>query len=246
MPNKALEMTLIDHIEELRRRLLISLIALIIGVAISLFFGQKIVDFLTIPIGGVTKLQSIEITENVGVYMRVSLLAGVILGFPVILYEILLFILPGLKRNEKRFVILSIPLATLFFVGGVVFAFYIMLPAALPFLTSFLGVQTLPRLSSYISFVTNLLFWVGVSFEMPLFVYILARFGLVTARALLSYWRQAIVLIAILAAVITPTVDPVNMGLMMTPLFILYFVSILFAWFATRRKPTTSQPVEED
>jgi len=243
MTNKPAEMTLIDHIEELRRRLLISFIALAAGVVVSLFFGEKIVTLLTEPIGGLDKLQSIEITENLGVYMRVSLLAGVIIAFPVILYELLLFILPGLKPNEKRFVIFSIPLATLFFVGGVAFAFLVMLPAALPFLTNFLGVQTNPRLSSYMSFVTSLMFWVGVSFEMPLFIYVLARFGVVTPGSLLRYWRQAIVLIAILAAVITPTVDPVNMGLMMAPLIGLYFISILFAWFARRGRsndPTSS------
>lgn len=245
MKNNNSEMSLIDHIEELRRRLLVALIALGIGVIVSLFFGEKIVAFLTIPIGGISKLQSIEITENLGVYMRVSLLAGVILAFPVIIYEILLFILPGLKRSEKRFVILSIPLATLFFVGGVAFAFLVMLPAALPFLTNFLGVQTNPRLSSYISFITNLLFWVGVCFEMPLFIYVLARFGLVTPRSMLGFWRQAIVLIAVLAAVITPTVDPVNMSLMMAPLILLYFISILFAWMAGRGRKAEPEPDEE-
>ena len=246
MKNNNSEMSLIDHIEELRRRLLVALIALGVGVTVSLFFGEKIVAFLTIPIGGISKLQSIEITENLGVYMRVSLLVGVILAFPVIIYEILLFVLPGLKRSEKRFVILSIPLATLFFVGGVAFAFLVMLPAALPFLTNFLGVQTNPRLSSYISFITNLLFWVGACFEMPLFIYVLARFGLVTPRSMLGFWRQAIVLIAILAAVITPTVDPVNMSLMMAPLILLYFISILFAWLAGRGRKAEPEPDEED
>jgi sec-independent protein translocase protein TatC len=244
MPDKPAEMTLIDHIEELRHRLLIALIALGLGVVASLVFGEQIVKFLTLPIGGVEKLQSIEITENLGVFMRVSLLTGVIIAFPVLIYELLMFVLPGLKPNEKRFVVLSIPLATLFFVGGVVFAFLVMLPAALPFLTNFLGVQTNPRLSSYISFITSLMFWVGVSFEMPLFIYVIARFGLVTPKALLSYWRQAIVLIAILAAVITPTVDPVNMSLMMAPLIILYFISILFAWFAQRGRSKTDSSEE--
>jgi sec-independent protein translocase protein TatC len=245
MKNEPTEMTLIDHIEELRHRLLICLIALAIGVIVSFFFGEKIVGFLTQPIGGVENLQSIEITENMGVYMRVSLLAGLILAFPVIIYEILLFVLPALKPNEKKFVLFSIPLATIFFVGGVAFSFYVMLPAALPFLINFLGVQTNPRLSSYISFVTNLIFWVGVCFEMPLFVYVLARFNVVTPRGLLKFWRQAIVLIAILAAVITPTVDPVNMALMMSPLIVLYFISILFAWLARRGKKDEILPADE-
>ncbi|NMC86026.1 MAG: hypothetical protein GYA58_12145, partial [Anaerolineaceae bacterium] len=112
MPDKPAEMTLIDHIEELRHRLLIALIALGLGVVASLVFGEQIVKFLTLPIGGVEKLQSIEITENLGVFMRVSLLTGVIIAFPVLIYELLMFVLPGLKPNEKRFVVLSIPLAT--------------------------------------------------------------------------------------------------------------------------------------
>ena len=237
MTNNQTEMSLIGHIEELRKRLLVSLIALMVAVAVSLIFGDQMVKLLTLPIGGLQKLQSIEITENLGVYMRVSLLGGVILASPVILYELFLFILPGLKPGEKKYILFSIPLATIFFVGGVAFAFLVMLPAALPFLTNFLGVQTNPRLSSYISFVTNLLFWVGVSFELPLFIYVLARFGMVTPKGLIKYWRQAIVLIAILAAVITPTVDPINMSLMMAPLVGLYFISILFAWLARRGKP---------
>lgn len=243
MPPDEQQMTLIGHIEELRRRLLFALVALAIAVTASFFFGEKVVAFLTDPIGGLDKVQSIEITENVGVYMRVSLLSGFILAFPVILYEILLFILPGLKPGEKKFVLWAIPLGTLFFAGGVYFAFKVMLPAALPFLTEFLGVTTTPRLSNYISFVTGLLFWIGVCFEMPLFIFIIARFGLVTPGILLRYWRQAIVIIAIAAAVITPTVDPVNMALLMLPLIVLYFISVFFAWLARRGR---AKPVEEN
>jgi sec-independent protein translocase protein TatC len=234
MPPDEKQLTLIEHIEELRRRLLVALIALAVGVLASLFFSEMAVNFLAVPIGGLENLQSIEITENVGVYMKVSLLCGVILAFPVIVYELLMFVLPGLKRNEKRLVVWSIPMITIFFLGGVAFSYLVLLPTTLPFLTDFLGVETNPRLSNYISFVTNLIFWVGVSFELPLFVYLLARFGAVTPRILLKYWRQAIVVIAIVAAVITPTVDPVNMSLMMLPLIVLYFISILFAWLAQR------------
>lgn len=230
------EMPFFDHIEELRKRLLLALISLAVGVTISLFFGEKAVAILTLPIGGLDKLQSIEITENIGVYMRVSLLMGVILAFPMVIYQLLLFILPGLNLREKRSVLLAIPFATLFFVGGVAFAYFVMLPAALPFLINFLGVTTNPRLSSYISFITNLLFWIGVVFELPLLVYVIARFGLLTPKNMLRYWRQAIVIIAILAAIITPTVDPVNMSLMMIPLVGLYFISVLFAWFANKSR----------
>jgi sec-independent protein translocase protein TatC len=238
------QMSLIDHIEELRRRLLIALVVLAVAVVASFFFSEKVVNYLAIPIGGLEKLQSIEITENVGVYMKVSLLCGVILAFPLIVYELLMFILPGLKPDEKRFVILSIPFVTIFFLGGVAFSYLVLLPSTLPFLTEFLGVTTNPRLSNYINFVVNLIFWVGVSFELPLFVYLLAKFGAVTPALLLKYWRQAIVLIAVVAAIITPTVHPVNMSLMMLPRIALSFLSILFAWFAgkSKRKNASSTP----
>lgn len=237
-------LTLLEHFEELRHRLFIAVIWLVVAVAGSMAFGEKVVTFLTQPIGGLGNLQAIEVTENVGVFMRVSLLTGFILASPVILYELLMFILPGLTRSEKRYVLFSIPLATIFFLGGVIFAFEVMLPSALPFLTSFLGVETTPRLSSYINFVTNMVFWIGVSFELPLVIYIIARFGVVTPKGLLKYWRYAVLAIAILAAVITPTVDPVNMGLLMLPLTVLYFVSVLFAWFAQRSRKIKDQPEE--
>jgi sec-independent protein translocase protein TatC len=223
---------ILEHINELRRRLLIALASLVLTVGLSFVFTDKLIIVLTAPVGGLQALQSIDVTENLGVYMRVALLTGFILDFPIIIYELLRFILPGLNAKEKRFVAFSIPVTTVFFLGGVLFAFFVMLPAALPFLMKFLGVTTVPRLSSYISFVTNLLFWIGISFETPLFLFILAKFNIVTAKTLLKGWRYAIVIIAILAAVITPTVDPVNMGLLMLPLIALYFISILFAFLA--------------
>ncbi len=227
---------ILEHINELRRRLLIALISLFFTIGISLFFTEKLIHILTGPIGGLQVLQSIDVTENLGVYMRVALLSGFILDFPIIIYELLRFILPGLNKKEKRFVAYSIPFTTIFFLAGVAFAFFVMLPTALPFLMKFLGVTTVPRLSSYISFVTSLLFWIGVSFETPLFIFILAKFNIVTAGMLLKGWRYAIVIIAVMAAMITPTVDPVNMGLLMLPLIILYFISILFAFLARKTK----------
>lgn len=237
--------TFLEHFEELRKRLIIALASLGVAVLASFVFTDKILVLLTQPIGGLSQVQSIEVTENVGVFMRTSLLAGFILAFPVIFYQALIFILPALSPSEKRSVYLAIPLATLFFVGGVYFAFRVMLPAALPFLLNFLGVETIPRLSSYTTFVTGLLFWVGVMFETPLVVFLLARFGVVTPRLMLRYWRHAVVVMAILAAMITTTVDPVNMLLFMAPLMGLYFISILFAALAVR-KPAASPRISTD
>jgi sec-independent protein translocase protein TatC len=177
--------------------------------------------------------------------MRVSLFSGFILAFPFILYQLLAFILPGLTKNEKRWVLVSIPFATLLFISGVAFAYYFMLPTAVGFLVSFMGIPNTPRLANYINFVANILFWIGVSFEMPLLVFILAKLRFVTARALLTQWRIAIVLIAILAAFISPTVDPINMAILMVPLIILYFLSVLMAFIAVReKKDTSNQPAK--
>ncbi len=228
-----------DHIEELRKRFFIVLIVLVIATLFSFTFAENVIDILTEPIGGITALQSIEVTENIGVFTRVSLMCGVIIALPVILYELLAFIVPGLKRAERRWVFIGLIFGTVFFMAGIFFAFYIMLPRTLEFLVSFMDVQTIPRFSSYIKFITNLLFWIGVSFEMPLIVFILAKLRIVTAGMLLKQWRYAVIVIAVLSAVITPTVDPVNMGLLMVPLVGLYFISVLFAFLAGGKEKKT-------
>ncbi len=234
-----------DHIAELRIRILRSVVALIITTIISFIFTEQIIRFLAIPIGGLEKLISIEMTENVGVFMRVSLLSGFIFSIPFIVWQILGFITPGLTPNERKWIYLAIPAATILFLSGVAFANFVMLPTAIPFLVSFLGTPTTPRLTNYINFITNLLFWIGLSFEAPLLIFILAKLGVVNAKGLLKQWRIAIVVCSILAAVISPTVDPVNMGLVMIPLIVLYFVSILFAVFAQKKGKTDYNDEEE-
>jgi sec-independent protein translocase protein TatC len=225
-------MSFMAHFEELRRRLLVSVVVLVITTLISFTFSTHLLKLLAMPIGGLDKLQSIEVTESVSVYMRVSLLSGVVFAMPVIVYELLRFILPALKPKEKKWVIIAVPAATLLFAGGIVFTYYIMLPPAIQFLTTFLDIQTAPRLKNYMDFVLNLLFWVGISFESPLLIYVLAKLHIVNGKMLLKQWRVAIVIITIAAAVITPTVDPINMGILMVPLFGLYILSVILAFLA--------------
>lgn len=240
-PDKTATMDLMQHIGELRKRLLIALVAIVIMTLIAMSFGEELIDFLAQPIGGVEKLVSIEVTENIGVFMRVTLLAGFIAALPITLYQLIAFTMPGLTPSERRGVLIAIPFATLLFVIGVAFAYYVMLPAALPFLLSFIGVETTPRLSNYYKFVTNLMFWIGLSFEIPLVVYVLAKLRIVTASALIKQWRIAIVVIAVIAAVATPTPDPINMGLLMLPLFLLYWLSVLLAAIAGRGRKEEPQ-----
>jgi sec-independent protein translocase protein TatC len=230
MADETLLASLGEHIDELRSRLLKSMIGLVIAILVSFIFTDKIITILVEPIGGLAKLQSIEVTENLTVFMKVSLLSGFILALPIISYQIAAFVVPGLKPNEKKWLFISIPFITIMFLAGVGFTYFVMLQAAIPFLINFLGVQTIPRLSNYIGFVTNLMFWVGVSFESPLIILILAKLKIVNAKMLLKGWRIAIVLSAILAAVITPTTDPVNMGLLMAPLLGLYLLSVILAF----------------
>lgn len=233
-PHDEKMMGVLEHFNDLRKALMRSLIAMVVGSAISFIFAQQLIEVLAIPIGGVEKLVAIEVTESLGVFMRVSLLSGFIIALPVIFFQIVAFM--DLRPSERKWVSRFIPFATLLFLGGVAFNFFVMLPAALPFLTEFLGIKTTPRLSNYIEFVTGFMFWVGMSFEMPLIMYILAKLRFISARMLLRGWRYALVIIAVASALITPTGDPINMGLMMLPLAALYILSIILAAFARRKE----------
>jgi sec-independent protein translocase protein TatC len=230
---------LLPHINALRKHLLRALLAVIITTALSFLFVREILSYLAAPIeGGIQDLVAIDVTENIGTVMRVTLLSGFTIALPYIIFEIWLFIAPALKVSSRIKGLIAIPLAIFLFVGGMAFAFFVMLPAALPFLFNFMGLTTQPRPSSYYNFVTAIMFWIGVTFEYPLAIYLLANLGLIKARTLATHWRFAIVIIAIIAAVITPTVDPVNMGLVMAPMIVLYFISIGLAFFAQHRRPT--------
>jgi sec-independent protein translocase protein TatC len=225
---------LLVHLDALRKHLLRAVLVVAICTAFSFAFAENILEFLTVPVGGLETLRGIDVTEPIGTVMRVSLLTGFAVAFPYVALELWLFIAPGVSRRSRIFGLLAIPIATLFFLGGMAFAYYVMMPTALPFLINFMGINTDPRPSSYIGFVTGLMFWIGVAFEFPLVIYLLASLGLVNAKLLASQWRLAIVIIAIIAALITPTVDPVNMSLVMGPMIALFFLSIGLAYIAQR------------
>jgi len=188
------------------------------------------------------------VTESVGVFMRVAVLSGITISLPYIAFEFLLFFAPGLKPRSKKFGLVGIPLATLLFTSGMAFAFFIMMPAALPFLLNFMGIQAELRPQSYFNFITGVMFWIGVSFEFPLVIYVLTAMGLIKPKVLAEQWRLAVVLIAILAAAITPTIDPVNMALVMAPMILLYFVSIGLSKIAyrERERQTRNDPLERE
>jgi sec-independent protein translocase protein TatC len=228
-------MPLLQHLNELRQRLFKAFLAVILTTALSFVFAGQLIDYFAKPIGGSKSLVSIEVTENVAIYMRVALLSGIVLGIPFIVYQLLRFVLPGLKTNEKFWLLIIVPMATLLFVAGVAFTWFVMIPSAVPFLIHFLGITTQVRPLNYFGFVTTLMFWIGVCFELPLVMMFLARLNIVSARKLAGGWRYAVVVIAIVAAAVTPTVDPVNMGLVMAPLMGLYLISVILAAIVGRR-----------
>ncbi len=235
---------LFEHLDVLRKHLFRALIGIVIMTVLSFVYTNRLIELLAVPIGGLSNMQAIGVTETIGVYMKVALLSGFILSMPYTIFELWRFIVPALKRSEYLFGLIAIPSATLLFVAGVSFAYFVMLPTGLNFLLHSVipGVKTNPTISQYMSFVTSLLFWIGLSFEFPLLIYILAAVRLVNARMLIKQWRIAVVLIAILAAAITPTVDPINMSLVMGPLIILYFLSIGLAFIAQRGRNAEPEP----
>jgi len=224
------------HIDALRKHMFRAIIVLSLTTVFSFFYTQQIIDILAEPVGGITELRAIDITEPIGVYMRVALLCGFALALPYMALELWLFAAPGLKRRTRFFTLFAIPVMTIFFLGGMAFAHFVMLPTATEFLTNFMGMATELRPSSYIKFVTGVMFWIGIAFEFPLVIYVLALARIVNAKALMTQWRLAVVIIAILAAIITPTVDPVNMSIVMGPMIILYFLSIGLAYIAQHQK----------
>ena len=137
----------------------------------------------------------------------------------------------------------AIPLVTAFFVGGLVFAYYLVVPVAMPVLLNFMGIPTLPTPSSYMKFVTGLMFWIGICFEFPLVTYLLAAMRILKAEMLIKNWRIAVVVMSLIAAIITPTVDPINMAIVLIPLCFLYGLGILMALLAGGRKK--KEPVVE-
>jgi len=238
------QMTLMEHLEELRSRLMKSIIAVTVTTALSFAFTERIMRILIEPAG--IKPIFLRPTEMFITYFKVALLAGVLLAMPALVYQLVQFVWPGLQGGERKYVRIIVPAATLSFVAGVLFTYFVLLPFSLRYLVSFGGdlVEAKWAIGEYISFVTTLLFWSGVIFETPLIMFFLARLGVVTPQFLSKNRKFAVLIIAVLAAVITPTPDPFNMGLVMLPLLFMYETGILLSRVAyrERKKVAPSEP----
>ncbi len=226
-------MGLLEHLEELRERLIKSAIALISGIFLSLFFTGRLLRILISPMGEL-KPVFLRPTEMIITYLKVAFIAGIALSMPVIVYQMVRFILPALYPHERRYLYWLIPAASLSFLAGLSFAYFVMLPFAVKYLLTFGGdvARAQWTIGEYIDFVTKFLFWIGMTFELPLVIYFLSRLGLISPQWLSRNRKYAVVIIAIIAAVITPTPDPFNMSLVMIPLLLLYEVGVLLAKIA--------------
>jgi|TARA_B110000263_G_scaffold31168_1_gene23570 sec-independent protein translocase protein TatC len=237
------EQTLMQHLGELRRRVFICVIALLVGSAVSFVFFEQIIEVLVRPakdlgLGTGGELIYTEVTELLTTAIKVSFVSGLVLASPIILFQVVMFIAPGLTGREKRYLFGFMPAVLLAFAGGVAFAYYVLTPPALHFLLTFGGDVAVPliRISNIINLMIRLLFWMGLAFETPLVMYLLAQLGIVTAGSLARFRRYWVVVAFVLAAIITPTVDPVNQALVAGPLLVLYEVGILLARISGRSR----------
>ncbi|MCU0513439.1 MAG: twin-arginine translocase subunit TatC [Anaerolineae bacterium] len=237
-----LQMGLFEHLNELRTRLFRAALAVALGTLIGLIISGEVLNFLREPYcravetGESCQLLIIDPTGGVIVYFRVALLVGGILSIPVVTYQVLMFIVPGLTDRERRYLLLAMPAITFLFLVGVAFSWYVLMPPALGFLENFqpLIFKTDWTADLYLSFVTALVFWMGVAFETPLIFFVLSILGLITPGTMLRNWRVAVVGASAAAALITPTIDPVNMFLVMAPLLTLYALSIVLVAIGSR------------
>jgi sec-independent protein translocase protein TatC len=229
----AARMSILDHLAELRDRLMKAVIALAVGVVAGTFFAPRLLRLLVAPLGDQVPI-AIAPTEAPAVFFKVSLVIGLVLAMPVIVYQIFRFVAPGLRPKERRYIFIGAPVAALSFASGVVFASLVLIPAAMPFLRGFLAgiVEQRYSINNYISFVSTILLWAGLVFETPLVMFFLAKLGVATPQGFGKARRVVVIGAAAGAAVITPTTDPVNMLLIMGPFLLLYELGILLARLA--------------
>jgi sec-independent protein translocase protein TatC len=242
-PDSEARMSFLEHLDELRVRLTVSAIAIVVGFLIAFAFSSYVFDFImkplqaALPPGG--RLIYTEPAEAFLLYLKISALAGIVLAAPVVIWQLWLFIAPGLYQHEKRYAIPFVLISSFFFVAGAAFSHFLVFPFAWRFFASFNTdyVEFMPRIAPAFSLYSKLMLAMGAVFQMPTLVFFLARMGVVSGRQLLRYTKYAILIIFIVAAIITPGPDVVSQCLVAAPMLMLYGFSILIAWIFGRRKP---------
>ena len=230
-----------SHLLELRKRLTYSAIAVLVTTAVAFAFHKWILkllmgpaeQFSDLPLGGAVFT---EPTEFIGIAAKTSLLAGLVVSLPFVLYQLVMFVAPGLNPKERRYLYVLLPVSLLVFLGGGAFGYFVLFPPMFRFLQGFGGDVAIPmiRISSYINLMLRLLFWMGIIFELPVVIFFLAKIGVVSSEFLARQRRYAIILAFILGAIITPTFDPLNQTIVAAPIIVLYEASIWLAKLAGR------------
>lgn len=225
------KMPFTSHLSELRKRLIISIIAVIVGFGVSYNYSEGLFKILARPLPSGTTFTFIRLIEPFFTYMKVALLAGIFLSSPVLIYQVWAFIAPGLHENEKKWVWPIVLSSSALFIGGVLFGYFFVLPFGYSYFLSFSTDTVKPMLSmdEYFSFTTKFLLAFGVVFEMPLFILFLSLLGIVDAKMLSAYRKYAILAIFIIAAILTPTPDAFSQILMAAPMLVLYEIGIITA-----------------
>ncbi|MGH2450669.1 MAG: twin-arginine translocase subunit TatC [Candidatus Limnocylindria bacterium] len=224
------ELSLLQHLGELRQRLTVAAFAILITTVISFLFAGEIIRILILP-SGLERLLIINPTEGFTTYMRVALFSGIALAMPVILYEVYAYVDPALHPRERRFVLALGPFILLLFVGGMLFSYFVLLPQALRFLINFGGDVFEPELRAgeYIGFVTTLILAMGLVFQTPALIFAVVKVGVVRRSWLVRQRRYVFLLVFVIAAVITPTPDPLNQSLVAIPMYLLWELGLLLA-----------------
>ena len=242
MKNNKDSMPFLDHLEELRWRLIKSIASVLIGAVVSFYFIDIIIEFLIKPTEGLSGSMDLQVLKVQGMFMikwGIALLGGIIVSIPVLTYQLWKFIAPGLYIDEKKYIIPLIIFTFLSFISGLVFAYMIVIPFSLSFFTSvgLEGIDNNFSINYYFNFITWLMLGSGLIFELPVIVFILSVIGLLTPAFMRHYRRYAIVFILVISAFITPP-DPVSLVLMSIPLLLLYEISIGVSWLVNRKKHT--------
>ncbi|MFQ5927027.1 MAG: twin-arginine translocase subunit TatC [Terriglobia bacterium] len=242
-----------EHLEELRRRLIISLLALAVGTGVGLTFWRTIYHLIAVPIdrsfqalGVENRLIFTSPAAPLKISLEIGLLAGLVLAAPVLFWQLWLFVTPGLYRHERRFVVPFVFSASALFLLGVAFAYWIALPVTLEFLIGW-GIQDFQAyisINEYLSLALMILLWLGVVFEIPVLIFFLSLIGLVTPGFLWRYFRHAVLVIAVLAAAITPTTDVITMTVFAVPMIALYLVGIGVSFLVVRRRESAAARTE--
>jgi sec-independent protein translocase protein TatC len=245
------KMPLTAHLEELRKRLIVSLIAMAVGFGVCYAFKEDLFVVLTRPLESYlpkgSSMQYIGIPEAFFTYLKISLFGGLILALPVILYEIWKFVAPGLHAHEKRYVLPFVFFSMLFFLTGATFCYFVVFPFMFQFFMSFSDetLKAMPAINDYLSFITQMLFAFGLVFEMPIFFFFLGKIGLVSHQGLARQRRIAIVVIFLAAAILTPGPDALSQILLAVPLLILFELSIQIVRITGKKRAESVDEEEE-